>query len=267
MLGSTVLSYLRDEGFVVTGTSRRSDSTLPRLDALTAGAVELTNLLSGFHLVVNCLGYIRPADPSLEEANKCFLINSAFPHRLALECQRQATRLVHFSTDCVFTGKGGPYRDFDLPDENGIYGLSKYLGEVSGPGTLTLRTSLIGRESGAHRNLLEWFLRNTDSKVSGYSRVMWNGITTLTAARIIERIARNGLSCSGVVQIGSEHLSKYELLKLAQAVFEKAIDIVPVDQPVSNKCLVPSDPQHELFADIIVPMAQQLQDLRRFHGR
>src|SRR5262249_32316179 len=121
------------------------------------------------------------AIPSLE-------INSLLPHRLALVCAAAGARLVHLSTDCVFSGRKGAYTESDPPDADDLYGRSKYLGEVASPGCLTLRTSIIGRELSRKTGLLEWLLSQRGATVKGFRSAIFSGFTTHEMGRIIERL-------------------------------------------------------------------------------
>lgn len=131
------------------------------------------------------------------------------------------------------------------------------------PNTTTFRTSIIGREIGTKRNLLDWFLANdTRSTVSGWTQVFWNGITTHTLARCIERTIANDVSLPSLVQLASPNtMSKYELLQEFSRIFSHFPTITPADTPYSNKTLVPSLAQNTYFADIILPLRAQIAEL------
>ena len=163
--------------------------------------------------IVNCIGIVKQLkeahDPVASE-----LINSTFPHLLADECARRGARLVHFSTDCVFSGRKGMYTEDDEPDPVDLYGRTKLAGEVRAEGCVTLRTSLIGRELGSANGLVEWFLRNRGGRVKGYTNAVFSGFTTTEMARVVRKVLRERPRMSGVWHVASKPISKYDLLML-----------------------------------------------------
>ena len=135
-------------------------------------------------IMINCIGVIK----QLETAKDPIIsieINSLFPHKLAQIAQEKNIRLIHFSTDCVFSGKKGNYSMNDNPDPIDLYGRSKLLGEISGKGCLTIRSSIIGRELTSSNGLVEWFLSNKNKKVKGYSNALYTGFTTIEMCNIL----------------------------------------------------------------------------------
>lgn len=162
--------------------------------------------------VMNGIGIVKQREiakkpiPSIE-------INALFPHKLAAICSRFGIRLIHMSTDCVFSGNKGNYREEDLPDPNDLYGRTKLLGELQQDEILTLRSSIIGRELTEKKNLLEWFLSQT-GKTTGYKKAIFSGFTTLEMSRIIENLLVNFPAASGLYHVSSYPISKYDLLVL-----------------------------------------------------
>ena len=114
-------------------------------------------------VVINCVGLVKQR-PEAEDPVLSIKLNSLFPHQLANLCAREGTRMIHISTDCVFSGQKGMYSEDDVADARDIYGKTKYLGEISDRGCLTLRTSIIGRELHTSNGLVEWFLGNNGGK-------------------------------------------------------------------------------------------------------
>lgn len=168
---------------------------------------------AGPDAVVNCVGIVK----QLQEAHdpiKSIRVNSMFPHLLARECVENGVRLVHFSTDCVFSGKKGMYTQDDLPDPPDLYGRSKLVGEVSAKGCITIRSSLVGRELGSANGLVEWFLRNRGGKVKGYRNAVFSGFTTTEMSRIVRAVLTDHAGLSGVWHVASKPISKYDLLRL-----------------------------------------------------
>ncbi len=138
-------------------------------------------------VVVNCIGIIKSLSNSHDRLSS-IQINALFPHQLYRICNKNNIRLIHISTDCVFSGKKGGYQETDVSDAEDIYGKTKFLGEVTGKNCLTIRTSLIGRELATSNNLIEWFLSNRGKKIKGYSNAVFNGFTTICFASIISKI-------------------------------------------------------------------------------
>jgi dTDP-4-dehydrorhamnose reductase len=162
--------------------------------------------------------------------------NALFPHRLARLCTTTRARLVHFSTDCVFSGRVGRYRETDSPDPEDLYGRTKLLGEV-GPPHLTLRSSLIGLEAGGRQGLVEWFLASRGS-VQGYRRAIFSGLTTLEMSRLVARLLDRHAGLEGLWHVASEPIDKYTLLgRLARALDRRDVTIEPVDEPICDRSL------------------------------
>ncbi len=146
-------------------------------------------------VVVNCVGAVKQAEAG-QQPIPAIRINSLFPHELAAACRESSARMIHVSTDCVFSGERGRYSEQDVPDAADLYGRSKLLGEISGEGLLTLRTSLIGRELQSSLGLLEWLISNRGGSVKGFSRAVFSGLTTI-GARVRDRRPDRGASRAG----------------------------------------------------------------------
>ena len=187
----------------------------------------LLQVFEKFHpeAVVNCVGVIKQR-PSAKESIPCIEINALFPHRLSLFCKAIGARLIHMSTDCVFSGAKGGYVETDYPDAQDLYGRTKLLGEIQDAHCLTLRTSIIGRELWRKKSLLEWFLAQTDT-IKGYTEAIYTGFTTHEMSRIIEKMIVDYPKASGVYHVSSDPISKYELLKLAKEILGHNIEIIP----------------------------------------
>lgn len=180
-------------------------------------------------VVVNCVGIIK----QLKEA-KCpipsITLNSLLPHRLAEICRGTDARLVLFSTDCVFSGRKGFYREADFADADDLYGRTKYLGEVADQEhVITLRSSIIGRELGTSHSLLDWFLAQRGRTVRGFRRAIYSGFTTIEMARIVEHALVHTPRLHGLWQVASAPISKHDLLQLVREKFQVKIGIEPYD--------------------------------------
>ncbi len=187
----------------------------------------LMEVLADFHpqAVVNGIGIIKQRADSTESIPS-LEINALFPHRLAILCKMIGARLIHLSTDCVFSGKKGNYSEVDLSDAEDLYGRSKFLGEVNASHCLTFRTSMIGRELARKQSLLEWFLAQKDT-IQGFRGATFSGFTTLELSRIIERMIIDYPGASGLYHVSSDPISKYDLLMLIKKKMQLAVEIVP----------------------------------------
>lgn len=163
--------------------------------------------------VVNCIGIIKQLKAA-KDALPSIEINALFPHRLASMCEEIGARLVHFGTDCVFSGKAGPYRPADLADAADLYGRTKLLGEVAGPGCLTIRSSIIGHELKGHVSLVDWFLSQRGGRVKGFANALYTGLPTVVMAEVVERALTEWRDLDGVWQVAADPINKYDLLQL-----------------------------------------------------
>ena len=186
--------------------------------------------------VINCVGLIKQHDSASDEG-LMRRVNADFPHRLAKRCAEFGARLIHFSTDCVFAGTKGNYTEDDPADATDLYGQTKHHGEVAEPHCITLRSSVIGPEISSSLALLNWFIRQRGETIRGVTRAIYSGFTTIEMARIVERILTNHPSLSGVWQLASEPISKYNLLKLCQAKLDWEGTIEPDDAFVCDRSL------------------------------
>jgi dTDP-4-dehydrorhamnose reductase len=156
-------------------------------------------------------------------------INSLLPHRLQRLAIAEGARLIHISTDCVFNGRTGMYTEDDPSDATDLYGRTKFLGETSGPGALTLRTSIIGRELSTASGLVEWFLLHRGGRVEGYTRAIYTGFTTDAMSRLLQSVLLEHPSLEGTLQVSSDPINKYDLLRLLDRAYRTVTDIVPSD--------------------------------------
>jgi dTDP-4-dehydrorhamnose reductase len=188
------------------------ETAYPDVDA--ADTDRLFSIVSEFRpeAIVNCVGIVKQLSiakesiPSLE-------VNALLPHRLALIARSVGARVVHFSTDCVFSGRRGNYAETDMPDPEDLYGRTKLLGELDQDGCITLRTSLIGHELERKTSLLEWFLAQK-ARIRGFRKAVFSGFTTIEAARIVETLIVRHPEASGVWHVSSDPIDKYTLLNL-----------------------------------------------------
>jgi len=188
-------------------------------------------------VVINCIGIIKQL-PEAENYITSITINALFPHQLARMCADVNARLVHISTDCVFTGRKGMYSESDLSDAEDLYGRTKFLGEVGNmPNTLTLRTSMIGHELNSNYGLVEWFLSQTGKTVKGFRKAIYTGFTAQELGRLISKIIDHHPDLGGLWQASSDSINKYDLLNLVKSVYQAPIEIIPDDTVTIDRSL------------------------------
>ena len=178
-------------------------------------------------VVVSCIGVVKQRGEA-KDPIVSLTVNSLFPHRLAALCGAARSRLIHVSTDCVFAGRKGRYVETDEPDAVDLYGRTKQLGEVAGPGALTLRTSIIGRELSTSQGLVEWFLAQK-GWAPGFTEAIFSGLTTLELSRVILDVIRSHPSLEGIYHVAADRISKYDLLVLLNRAFARRLTIVADD--------------------------------------
>jgi dTDP-4-dehydrorhamnose reductase len=237
MLGSAVFRRLSGRGDVeLFGTARSplvfrffDDRASARIEA--GVDVENVDQLVGLFArlrpaaVINCVGMVKQL-PAARDPLATVSLNALLPHRLARLCTLCGARLVHISTDCVFSGRQGNYGEQDRPDAEDLYGRSKLLGEVTDRAdVLTLRTSLIGRELVTRHGLIEWFLGQTGS-VRGFSEAIFSGLPTDELATVIAERVLPRPDLHGLYHVGAEPVNKYDLLQLVRTVYGRSTRIV-----------------------------------------
>lgn len=176
-------------------------------------------------VIINCIGILNEA--ARQDPVNAYWVNGLLPHRLKKAAEKAGGRLIHISTDCVFSGERGYHAEDDEPNGTSVYAASKALGEVTEAPHLTIRTSIIGPEiRGGGIGLMDWFMRQ-EGMVKGYENVLWNGITTLELAKALDYFIRWPIH--GRIHLCSaEIINKYELLKLFQQVFDKQdVTVIP----------------------------------------
>lgn len=237
MLGNAMVRVLSEKGeYEVFGTVRSVGASRffsPQIAGRLVAGIDVENYDAVVNLfaqvrpdvVVNCIGLVK----QLAEANDPLLaipINSLLPHRLAKLCDLVGARLVHMSTDCVFSGKKGGYRESDPSDAEDLYGKSKFLGEVAYSHAITLRTSIIGHElQGAH-SLIGWFL-SQEQQCNGFVKAIYSGLPTAVLAQLVRDVIIPRPDLSGMYHVASKPISKYDLLCLVAEIYGKSIQIIP----------------------------------------
>ncbi|MFB4251993.1 dTDP-4-dehydrorhamnose reductase family protein [Pseudomonas idahonensis] len=248
MLGSTVFKvFSQDPQHEAWGTARSlsalKHSSVPDYarvlsgvdvldqDALTAAMVQVRP-----DVVINCVGLIKQLADAKDPLT-ALPINAMLPHRLAQLCALSGARLIHISTDCVFSGAKGGYLETDTSDAEDLYGKSKYIGELHDePHAITLRTSIIGHELNSDHSLVDWFLKQQGS-VRGFTRAIFSGLPTVELARIMKDFVLPHPQLNGLYHVAAEPIAKSDLLALIARQYEKAIDIHPDGKLVIDRSL------------------------------
>ena len=249
LLGNTITKYfLQKEDINIFATLR--DHTKLKLfkkkyhknfliinDILDCGELKKTFKKIKPDILINCLGITNKQTLlNPKQIENCISINSLLPHMLQRLCSEIGIRLIHLSSDCVFSGSKGFYSENDIPDPPDIYGKSKLLGELNYENALTIRKSVIGHELGTKKGLLEWFLDQQNS-VHGYKNVVFSGITVLELARVIDAYILPRRDLRGVLNLSGEAISKFDLLKNIAHVYKKSIEIIPNETIQINRTL------------------------------
>ncbi|MBL8181217.1 MAG: SDR family oxidoreductase [Blastocatellia bacterium] len=237
MLGHKLFQRLSSR-FDVTATIRGEFSSIGRygifdptkivenIDVRERSSVESAIVAARPDVVINAVGVIKQL-PSAKDVITTLEINAIFPHRLAELGAKYGFRTISVSTDCVFDGVKGNYTESDIPNATDLYGKSKALGELTDENCLTLRTSIIGRELGTSHSLVDWFLSNRGGSVKGFTRAIYSGFPTIVFADIIGDLVANRPELSGLYQVASQPINKFELLKLVNSAYDANIEIVP----------------------------------------
>jgi dTDP-4-dehydrorhamnose reductase len=246
MLGHAVLGALVDQPGIEPAGAVRSAESAARLPARLRPAARILGDLTALDtlragldatrpdVVVNCTSL---AKADLQDPLKAFTVYSLLPRRLAQLCRDRAARLVQVSSDGVFSGSRGQYTERDLPDAADVYGAAKLLGEVDGPGAVTLRTSMVGHELGTRAGLLEWFLAQQGS-CRCFDRAVFSGLPTVELAAIVRDVVLPQPRLQGIYHVAAAPISKYELLRRVAKVYGKSIDLVADSSVVIDRSLV-----------------------------
>jgi dTDP-4-dehydrorhamnose reductase len=233
MLGHMAVKYFKSKGYDVVSTTRGDNLNNNKIKLnLSNFNFDLNNLLSQNVLeewipdyIINCIGIIKPySEKNIEET---IFINSMFPHILSRQAKIFGVKVIHVTTDCVYSGLSGKYTEEDKFDPLDVYGKTKSLGEPSD--CFVLRTSIIGPEIKGKLSLLEWFFKQKDKEINGFQNHFWNGITTLECSKIIEQIIKNNLYENGTKHVFSNIVSKYDMVNTFKEVYDINVKINKID--------------------------------------
>jgi len=241
LLGSTLLKYFSKQSNIKCYGIIRKNSDIDKLKNIKnvkLYKIDYNNknsILKVFNkikpnLIINCIGVVKQLTHK-NQLSEIIRINSFLPHYLTeLANVKSKTRFIQFSTDCVFSGTKGKYKETDFPGAQDIYGRSKLLGELTYPNTLTLRTSIIGHELQTKYSLLSWFL-DQKKPIKGYKNAIFSGLTALEIAKFLDKFIIPNKKLNGMYHLSGNTISKYELLNLVKSVYKKDIKII-IDKKV-----------------------------------
>ena len=245
MLGNTLIKTIsQDKAYEVYGTLRKDINFFDKNNSIRIfknisceSINEWREILMQIKpdIIINCIGIVK----QLKEANDpqlSIFTNSLFPHQLHNVCREINSKLIHISTDCVFSGKKGLYSENDKPDSSDLYGLSKLLGEINSKHSLTIRTSIIGHSINSNHGLIDWFLKQ-NFKIKGYRKAIFSGLTTLELSNVILKYVLTNNDLNGIVHISNVPISKFDLLNLVSRIYKKSIIISPDDNLIIDRSL------------------------------
>lgn len=247
MLGSSLFrAFSADQSLETFGTIRDANGAryfAPELRNALIPNIHLegeTGLLTAFsiaraNIVINCVGIVKQL-PNANDHLESLAINASLPHRLAKFCSMVDARLIHFSTDCVFSGNVGQYKENDFPDAYDLYGRTKFLGEVDYANSITLRTSIIGHEFTTAKSLIDWFL-SQPRQIKGFRKAIFSGLPTIEIARILREDVIPNSKLRGLYHLSVDPINKFDLLRLVADIYKKDIEITPDDQLIIDRSL------------------------------
>lgn len=248
MLGSTVFKSLaQDETLDVFGTLRRKsgmnyfpetsrEKLIASVDVLDNDSLIEVMAAVRPDVVINCIGLIKQLSDA-QDPLFALPINAMLPHRLAKLCSLVGARMVHISTDCVFSGRKGMYKEEDVSDAEDLYGKSKYIGELTALShVVTLRTSIIGHELNSNSSLVDWFL-SQKGPVKGYKKAVFSGLPTVELARVINDYVIPDPKLTGLYHVSADPIDKHTLLLLIAKIYKKNIEITSDELVCINRSL------------------------------
>ena len=249
LIGSSIFRVLsRDQGLDVYGTLRNTklknyfklelhEKIFSNIDVLSPNILDrlFEKFTSVPDYIINCIGITKHND-EIKDFNKTIKINSILPHQIDNLIRKTSTRLIHISTDCVFSGKKGLYTEKDKRDATDIYGKSKIIGEDLNGNSIIVRTSTIGHELIHKRGLLEWFLKLND-QCQGFQRAYFSGLPTICIGEIIKNFVIKKKIKGGIYNVSSKRINKYDLLNIIKIIYMRDIEIIPNNDFVIDRSL------------------------------
>jgi dTDP-4-dehydrorhamnose reductase len=275
MLGSACYKlFSQNDNFLTYGTVRTSEivfaeppkrgNLIPCVNALDLNQLDYIFEQCGPDLVINCVGIIKQLD-AVKNLPLLIETNALLPHRLAHLSNCYGARFIQISTDCVFSGTKGMYKESDVADAVDTYGRTKHLGETSGSNTVTLRTSIIGHEVKRAVSLIDWFLAQRGT-VKGYRRAIFSGLPTFELARVIRDYVIPNREMTGLYHVAAEPIAKFDLLRLVAQEYQSQATLIPDDTVVIDRSL---DAQRfrECTGYVAAPWPQLVESMRDHYSR
>lgn len=239
MAGHVITLYFQEQGYDVTAYTTKAFKHCSKNiigNAFDTNILKDILLTGNYDAVINCIGILNQfAEDNLAKA---VYLNGYLPHLIADTLKDSATRLIHMSTDCVFAGNNGPYKEDSFPDGHKFYDRTKALGEVIDNKNLTFRNSIIGPDLNCNGiGLFNWFMKQKGT-IKGYTQAIWTGVTTLTLAKAMDQALKENLT--GLFNlVNNTSISKYDLLQLFNKHFrDNALEIIPDDNLKLDKTLI-----------------------------
>lgn len=268
MLGHMVLNYfLQDPQYQIIHTTYRTQLPSNTVFLDVKNIQSLNQIIDSEQpdFIINCIGAL--IRESQQDKASTLYLNAFLPNYLAQYTQKTNIKLIHISTDCVFSGQStGGYVEEDKPDAIDLYGISKALGEISNNKDITLRTSIIGPELKTHgEGLFNWFVHQNNA-IDGYTKMIWGGVTTLQLVKVIKQAIEQDLT--GLVHVtNTVPISKFDLLQKINRIWGLDIDIRAVEGKSINKSLAS---RFDLFAvpsyeDMLYELHEWMQGNRTFY--
>jgi dTDP-4-dehydrorhamnose reductase len=262
MAGFVISTFLKEEGHEVFGFARRNSPTVTTIVGDVRDINKLKEIIrnENFDYIINCVGVLNHfADNDKQNA---IFINSYLPHFLVNVTSELSTKIIHMSTDCVFSGNKGNYSEKDCPDGKTFYDRTKALGEIIDEKNITLRNSIIGPDINLEGiGLFNWFMKQA-KEIKGYKKAIWSGLTTLELAKVINHIVSEDKNYYGLTNmVNNDNINKYDLLMLFKNVFEKkSLNIIPVDEVNVNKSLIRENFDIKYYIPSYSEMIEDMKD-------
>lgn len=249
MLGNYIYLILKNN-FIVNKCIRED------FDLFKNDWINLKDIINNYDIVINCIGIIPQKNE--ENIKKYLTVNSKFPHFLEKICLINNSKLIHITTDCVYNGEKGFYKNSNIHDSKNIYGISKSLGEPLN--STVIRTSIIGEELNNKKSFLEWVI-NSKKEINGYLNHLWNGVTCLQLAKIIELIIKENNFWKGVKNISSPNiLNKYQLAVKIRDIYKLKNNIKPYYDIINKNMILINN------NEFVIPLIEdQLKELQIFN--
>ena len=259
MLGKYVSTYLKENFNVIEINREIIDASKVSEEELYAKFFHLN--IKEDDVIINCIGTIKPRIDSLGDLNG-ILVNSVFPRVLANVSEKLKVKLIHPTTDCVYSGLKGSYNENDKYDVSDVYGMSKAMGEPSN--CTVIRTSIIGEEVNQGRSLVEWIKSSVNKTVNGFTNHNWNGITCLQFAKICEEIINTNNYWVGIKHFHSNTVNKKELVEMISDEYDLNITVTATETPV--KCDRSMSTIHN--TGVIIPsLLEQIKEMKEFSDK